>query len=186
MRPTSLLAASIAAALLLHASAHAGEGHDHGDAAPAASAAALPRFTAASESFELVGILDGSQITLYLDRAADNAPVRDAQIELEIGGAKLQAAKHDDAYEVVLAAAPPAGVLPVTATVTAGTDTDLLAGELDIHGDAHADEAAHSPGWQAYAGKAAAAGAVLAVLVLLVLTRKRIAARRKHRTGATA
>ena len=68
----------------------------------------------------MVGILNGKQLTLYLDRAADNAPVTDAQIELEIGGAKVKAEKHEDAYEVVLAAEPKPGVLPVTATVTAG------------------------------------------------------------------
>ena len=60
------------------------------------------------------------------------APVRDAQIELEIGGAKFKAEKHgDDEYEVVLPEAPKPGVLPITATVTAGTEVDLLAGELD-------------------------------------------------------
>jgi hypothetical protein len=31
-------------------------------------------------------------------------------------------------------------VLPITATVSAGSDADLLAGELDIHEAPHADE----------------------------------------------
>jgi hypothetical protein len=85
-----------------------------------------------SETFELVGVLDGKQVTLYLDRFADNAPVRGAQIELEIAGAKFKAEAHgDDAYEVVLKEAPKPGVLPITATVTAGAEVDLLAGELD-------------------------------------------------------
>ena len=74
--------------------AWAGEGHDHGDAAPAAVGQALPRFSAVSETFELVGVLNGKQITLYLDRFADNSPVRGAQIELEIGGAKFKAEKQ--------------------------------------------------------------------------------------------
>lgn len=91
----------------------------------------LPRFAAASETFELVGVLNGKQITLYLDRAADNSPVTDAQIEIEIAGTKLKAEKHEGAYEVALAAEPKPGVLPVTATVTAGTEADLLAGEFD-------------------------------------------------------
>ena len=42
----------------------AGDGHDHGDAAPAATGTALPRFAAVSETFELVGVLDGKQVTL--------------------------------------------------------------------------------------------------------------------------
>lgn len=160
------LAALLVAAFLVAQPAWAGEGHDHGDAAPAAAGQALPRFTAESELFELVGVLSGKQITLYLDRFADNSPVRDAQIELEIGGAKFKAAKQgEDAYEVVLAEAPKPGVLPVTATVTAGNDTDLLAGELDIHEADHADEAAHTHSWTEYAGWAAAGIAALALLV---------------------
>lgn len=160
------LAALFVAVFLVAQPAWAGEGHDHGDAAPAAAGQALPRFTAESELFELVGVLSGKQITLYLDRYADNSPVRDAQIELEIGGAKFKAQKQgDDEYEVVLAEAPKPGVLPVTATVTAGNDTDLLAGELDIHEAAHVDEAAHTHSWTEYAGWAAAGIAALAFLV---------------------
>lgn len=163
--------------------ATAGEGHDHGDAAPAATGPALPRFAAVSETFELVGVLNGKQITLYLDRAADNAPVTDALIELEIGGTKFKAEKHDDAFEVVLAAVPQPGVLPITATVTAGQEVDLLAGELDLHEEAHADEAAHVHSWKEYAGWAAAAFASLAVLIRIG---RHLAASRQRRAGAAA
>jgi hypothetical protein len=159
------LAALFVAAFLVAAPAWAGEGHDHGDAAPAAVGQALPRFTAVSESFELVGVLSGKLITLYLDRFADNSPVRDAQIELEIGGVKFKAEKQgEDEYEVVLPEAPKEGVLPITATVTAGNEADLLAGELDIHEPAHADEAAHTHSWTEYAGWTAAGIAALALL----------------------
>lgn len=158
--------ALLAATLLFGSSAWAGEGDDHGDAAPAVAGQALPRFSAVSEDLELVGVLSGKQITLYLDRFADNSPVRDAQIELEIGGAKYKAEKQgEDEYEVVLAEAPKPGVLPITASVTAGKDSDLLVGELDIHEEAHADEAAQTPSWTRYAGWAAAGVAVLAAVV---------------------
>jgi hypothetical protein len=184
MRLSSLLAAlSVIAAMLLPPLALAGEGHDHGDAAPVASGPSLPRFAAVSDAFELVGVLNGKQLTLYLDRAADNAPVTEAQIELEIGGAKVKAEKHEDAYEVVLADAPKPGVLPITATVTVGSEVDLLAGELDLHEEAHADEAAHVPSWKEYAGWAAAA---LGTLVVLILIGRHLAARRQRRTGAAA
>lgn len=184
MRLTSFIAAlSVAAAAFLPPLARAGEGHDHGEAAPAATGPALPRFAAVSETFELVGVLNGKQITLYLDRAADNTPVPDAQIEIEIAGTKLKAEKHEDAYEVVLAAEPKPGVLPITATVTAGADTDLLAGELDLHERAHADESAHVHSWREYAGWAA--GAVAALVVLIVVGR-RVAASRQTSVGAAA
>jgi hypothetical protein len=143
-------------------------GHDHGGAAPGASGPALPRFAAVSDAFELVGVLNGKQITLYLDRTSDNSPVTDAQIEVEIAGQKFKAQKQGaDEFEVVLTAAPKPGVLLITATVSAGKDTDLLAGELDIHEAAHSDEAAHVRSWKEVAGWAAGGLAALAMLVLL-------------------
>lgn len=184
MTLTSFMAAlSVLTALALPTLAQAGDGHDHGDAAPVATAQALPRFAAVSESFELVGVLDGRQITLYLDRTADNTPVRDAQIELEIGGTKLTATPHEDAYEAVLDTVPPPGVLAVTASVTAGQELDLLAGELDLHEAAHDAEPPHAQAWQVYAAWAAAALALLAALAVLG---RRFAAGRSRRTGAAA
>lgn len=179
----SLVAIPLAILILAPKLAMAGDGHDHGEAAPTATGPALPRFAAVSDLFELVGVLNGKQITLYLDRTADNSPVTDAQIEIEIAGTKLKAEKHEDAYEVVLAAAPKPGVLPVTATVTAGTETDLLAGEFDLHEEVHADESAHAHGWQEYAGWAA--GAIAALAVLIVVGR-RVSANRQLRAGAPA
>ena len=156
-------AALLVATTFIASTAWAGDGHDHGDTAPATAGEALPRFTAESETFELVGVLSGKQITLYLDRFADNSPVRDAQIELEIGSAKFIAKKHgEDEYEVVLPEAPKPGMLPITVTVTAGKEADLLAGELDIHEAAHTE--AHAPSWVRYAGWAAAGLAALALL----------------------
>ena len=132
MKLPQTLAALLVAATFLGSPAWAGEGHDHGDAAPAAVGQALPRFSAVSETFELVGVLSGKQITLYLDRFGDNSPVRGAQIELEIGGAKFKAEKQgEDEYEVVLPEAPKEGVLPVTATVTAGNEVDTFCQFID-------------------------------------------------------
>ena len=176
-------AALLVAVNLLAPAAWAGEGHDHGEA-PAAVGQALPRFTAESELFELVGVLSGKQITLYLDRFGDNSPVRGAQIELEIGGAKYKAEKQgEDEYEVVLPEAPKEGVLPVTATVTAGSEVDLLAGELDIHEAAHADEAAHTHSWTEYAGWGAGG---LAALALLAWGGRRVMSARSVRAGSAA
>lgn len=178
------LAALFVAATFLGAPAWASEGHDHGDAAPAAVGQALPRFSAVSETFELVGVLSGKQITLYLDRFGDNSPVRGAQIELEIGGTKFKAEKQgEDEYEVVLPDAPKEGVLPVTATITAGNAVDLLAGELDIHEAAHADEAAHTNAWTEYAGWGAGG---LAVLALLAWGGRRVMSARSVRAGSAA
>ncbi len=174
----------LAATLLTAMPAWAGPGHDHGDEAPVTAGEALPRFTAVSETFELVGVLSDTKITLYLDRFADNSPVRDAKIELEIGSAKFIAAKQgDDAYEVVLAEAPKPGVLPVTATVTAGSEVDLLAGELDIHEAAHADEIPPTHSWTEVAGWGAAG---VAALLLLAWGGRRLLGARSVRAGGVA
>ena len=178
------LAALLVAATLLGSPAWAGEGHDHGDAVPEALRQALPRFSAVSETFELVGVLSGRQITLYLDRFGDNSPVRGAQIELEIGGAKFKAERQgEDEYELVLPEIPEEGLLPVTATVTAGSEVDLLVGELDIHKAVHADEAAPPHSWTEYAGWGAGG---LAVLALLAWGRRRVMSARIVRAGGAA
>ncbi len=180
----SLAGVGLAVALLgAGVPAGAGEGHDHGTTAGAAVGPALPRFAAVSEAFELVGVLDGKQITLYLDRFADNEPVPDALIELDIAGAQFKAAKQaGGAYLVTLNEAPGPGVLPITATVTAGTAVDLLAGELDLPEKAHAGGPAHRHAWKAYAGWAA--GALAAVAALLTLGRRVLVARQARSGGA--
>ena len=183
--PAMLIVLGVATALLLAPPAHADDGHDHGhgDAAPIATGPALPRFAAVSDAFELVGVLDGRRITLWLDRAADNAPVTDARIELEIAGEKLEADKHDDVYEVMLAARPEAGVLPIIAMITVGGEVDLLSGELDYHDEAHVGAGTTATPWTRHAGWAA--GGVAAVVVLLVAGR-RAAASRQSRAGDAA
>lgn len=185
MKPLHALAAiSLVACLVAPGAAWCGEGHDHGDAAPATSGPVLPRFAAVSERFELVGVLHGQRLTLYLDRADDNSPVTGAQIELEIAGRKFKAVKHGaDEFEVVLTEVPKPGLLPITATVSAGTDTDLLAGELDIHEAAHSNEAAHLHSWQAYA--AWVMGGVAALAALFIVGR-RLLSSRQQRPGAVA
>ena len=186
MKSTHPLAVLSLAALLLGTGmpALAGEGHDHGDATPVATGKALPRFAAVSETFELVGVLDGKQVTLYLDRFADNTPVRGAKIDLEIAGAKFSAQSHgDDAYEIVLKEAPKPGVLPITATVTAGAEVDLLAGELDLHEAAHADVPAHEHSWKEYGGWAAGG---LVALAVLVFGARRLMSESQVRAGGAA
>lgn len=154
-------------------------------ATPLSAPAALSRFAAETESFELVGVVEGRQLKLYLDRFADNTPVRGAQIDLDLAGHAYQAkAAADDSYLVELRAAPEPGLLPVTATVTVGAEADLLAAELDVHADAHdaAAAGAQAPvaarAWSAYAaGAGAGAGAFGLLLLLALFVRAR---RRRH------
>lgn len=154
----------------------ADEGDSH-DAPAAAAGPALPRFHAVSEDFELVGVLQGRQLTLYLDHAADNRPVKNATLELELGPLKLRPTPHgeDGEFEATLAEALKPGTIPVTVTVSAGAQSDLLAGELDLHADEHADDAT-GLAWKPWAAGALIAAALAAVLLGLRARRQGVAA----------
>lgn len=161
----------------------AGEGHDHGEAPAAAGGPAKPRFTATSEAFELVGVVNGKHIALYLDHAADNSPVKDAKLELDLGGTKVAVQPHGEGeFEATLATELQPGEMSVSATVVAGAVTDLLAGDLDIHADTHAD-ASHGATWKTYA--AWVVGGLLA-LFLLGFALRRMNTQRNNRLGGAA
>lgn len=153
----------------------AGEGHDYGEAPAAAAGPALPRFAATSDLFELVGVLDGQKLALYLDHAGDNSPVKEAQLELDIAGARVPVTRvADGEFQAALAAPLAEGVSPVTATVAAGSETDLLAGEIDVHAAAHAPS---EPAGRRNAWMAAAVAAVLTALATVWGLRRGRAAR---------
>lgn len=175
--PVCMYVALLASALTA-VPAHAGPGHDHGEAPAVAASAAAPRFVAESESFELVGMLEGRRLTLWLDHAGSNAPVTDAALAVDLSGASLAARPTGEGqFEIELARVLPAGVHALTATVTAGAQNDLLAGELDIHAGSsplHADPHLFS------------VNALKYVLPVLLLTALGLAALRRRRAGRTA
>ena len=138
-------------------------GHDHGEAPAAAAGPALPRFAATSDLFELVGVLDGHKLALYIDHAGDNSPVKEAQLELDIAGTRVPVTRvAEGEFQATLAAPLAEGVSPVTATVVAGSDTDLLAGEIDVHAATHAHAEPAGRRTLLVAGAVAAALAALA------------------------
>lgn len=180
-RKPFLLAVLLAAASLC---SWADAGHDHGDTPAAAGGPAKPRFTAASEAFELVGVVNGKQITLYLDHTADNSPVKDAKLDLEIGGTKVAVQPRGEGeFDATLAAELQPGVISVTATVVAGQQSDLLAGDLEVRENTHATGAGHGAKWKRYA--AWVMGGLL-VLALLAFALRRWSAQRNNRLGGAA
>lgn len=139
----------------LQSPAAADDGHNH-DAPTTAAGPALPRFAAVSEAFEVVGVVNGKQLALYLDRFEDNSPVPDAKLELEVDGKKVPVSMHAPGeYEATLLEQLKPGVTPVTVTLEVGGETDLLAGEIDVHEDEHVEVA--DGGWMRYAAWGAAA-----------------------------
>jgi hypothetical protein len=186
------LSSALALSLLATGGALAHEGHGEPAAAtssaPAAAAArpatapaavaapaGSPRFAAVSPDFELVGVLEGRKLTLWLDRAATNAPVTAGALELEVGDAKLQPQPQGDAWVATLPADPAPGTLAVTASVSADGTTDLLAGELVLPAPA----AGPTPtSWLQGRNLSIAGGALLAATLLAAAAWSRTRRRR--------
>lgn len=164
-RGAALLCACFAAFLLSGLPAFAAPGAhgpngEHLDAPAQASSAggSVPRIEAHSETFELVGRLQGGELSMLINRYATNEPVLNATVEVESGSLKAPAKFHadmgdyavDDADMLKALAAP--GEHSLVITVLAGTDTDLLDGALTVpgaaagdHGHSHDEGHAHGP-----------------------------------------
>ena len=154
--------------------AWAGAGHDHGDAPAVAAGTSSPRFTAHSDLFEVVGILIGDELSITVDRYATNEPVLKAKVELESGSVKVVADFHADHgdYSVPSSTFQKPGTYAVVLTITAGEQTDLLAGELVVPSpDAQAAHDGHARPWLRWA--AYAAGALVLAAIALVALRRR-------------
>lgn len=133
--------------------AFADAGHDHGGGEAASSARpGPPRFAATSELFELVGIVDGRRLRLFLDRTATNEPVKDAKLELELGGGKLVVEPRADGEFEAALTQDLDGPIAVIATVSTPQESDLLAGELVLREAPVAQIAAPGRGGKLLAG----------------------------------
>lgn len=119
---------------VLATAALAHEGHDHGTPPPAAVTTSNPRVTAQSDTYELVGILRGERLGLYLDRFTSNEPVTDAKIVVTVGGD--QDVQAEPASNGVYTVASPkfSGESPLELifAVTAPGGDDLLIGTLQL------------------------------------------------------
>lgn len=168
--------AALAAVLVVPASVHAHGDHDT-PAAPAVAAA--PRVEAHSELFELVGIVEGGAMRIYLDRYASNEPVKGAAIEIEASSStqpptviKSKAVPGEDGtYSWKEPALERPADWLITFTVAAGNESDLLSGELRAAGE----EASHEHSrWETLARPVGLAlAALLAALATLVVWRRR-------------
>ncbi|MGE4240736.1 hypothetical protein [Ramlibacter sp.] len=173
--------AALAALALACLPSLADDGHNHGAEPAAAEGRASPRVEAHSDLFELVGVVEKGQMTVYLDRYATNEPVTNAKIEFESGSQKGAASPQPDGtYLINFDALSKPGELPFSFTVSAGSDTDLLAGELHME-DPHAREEAAAKPWLRWAGLAAAALAALAAALYAI---RKFSSRRAQRTVA--
>jgi membrane fusion protein, heavy metal efflux system len=132
---------AVFSAIACTASAH--EGHDHGPEPKAGSTVpSSPRLVAISENYQLVGILEGEVLVIYLDRAEDNAPVTTATLEVSLDGTphKAELLAKSGTYEITAPLLRKPGSYEVLVSVTDGAINDLLVGSLRIPGDNHAGE----------------------------------------------
>jgi LPXTG-motif cell wall-anchored protein len=162
-------------ALLPHISwAHGGE--DHGEAPKAAVVvSSSPRVYLTTEQFELVGVMNGEVLTIYLDQFATNSPVEKAQVEVESGSWKAVAKETGLAvYTVDAAPLSQIGKHPLTVTVQSGDDSDLMSGMLEVGMPGKAsgpDEHTHFKSeWAIWSG---AAALLLAAIALLAKRRRK-------------
>ncbi|WP_439492165.1 efflux RND transporter periplasmic adaptor subunit [Bosea sp. (in: a-proteobacteria)] len=121
------------ASLLSVAPLAAHEGHDHGAPPAPVATAGSPRVALHSDAYELVGILRGDRLTLFLDRYAGNAPVTDAGLVVTIGtGADVAATPTPEGtYVVASDRLVGAGSLELVFAITHPGGDDLLIGTLE-------------------------------------------------------
>ena len=116
-------------AVTLSVFAHGDE--DHGAVPPMISQSVAPRAIAFTDEFELVAILDGKKLMIYVDKFSSNEPVINAKVELE--GAGLKGVVSETAPGVYTINAP--SIVPgrhaLTISIEAGDVLDLLSANLD-------------------------------------------------------
>lgn len=132
------------------ARAHGDEDHSH-DPMPAPQRQDTPRAYAESEDFELVAALEGEQLLIHLDHWASNAPVDDAEIEIDVGGVK-QVARHLGAGLYAVPAEPftQPGRHVLVIAVQSGELADLLVAHLDVPAAEQRTASEAAPAWLAW------------------------------------
>ncbi|MGL5115241.1 MAG: efflux RND transporter periplasmic adaptor subunit, partial [Beijerinckiaceae bacterium] len=126
-------------------SASAHEGHDHGAPPTPVSTTIAPRIDASSDIFELIGVLRGGKLTLFVDRFITNEPVADAEIEVETPAGTVKASRNlDGTFALDAGWAKPGEAHDLIITVTAGAEIDVLTGQLQVPAESIAAPVAQS------------------------------------------
>lgn len=136
-------------------------GHVHGDEAPPPSVQKAPRATAASPLFELVAVVNGPGLTVYLDRFDTNAPVIGATLDIETPAGPASAVQDGEVYLLEAPWAANPGTYELLFTVAADTDIDFLTATLTIPEPPVTAPAAEQPLAMAITGQLRAAVATV-------------------------
>ncbi|MBI1892484.1 MAG: hypothetical protein HYS18_17710 [Burkholderiales bacterium] len=133
--PLRLVLLMIATMIFTSSAAFAHGGEDHGGEAPAAQSGQqiAPRAEAKSDELEMLAIADGKALTIYLTQYKTNAPVENAQIEIESGQNKTIAKPASGGvYQADAPWLAQAGKHKLVVTVQGKDVADLLEGTLDV------------------------------------------------------
>lgn len=123
-----------------------------------------PVVVAESDLFEAVGRLEAGGLSFFIDRADSNAPVLDAVLTVDADGQSATAAFRPATGDYWIPDGPwlqglrRAGEHPLSLTLVAGEESDLLGGILRVE-----DDPAARPAWPAVPG------GMLAILLALGL-----------------
>jgi hypothetical protein len=136
------------------AQAHGADDHEHASPAGLTNQVA-PRASAQTEDFELLMVLQGRQLIIYLDRFANNQPVIDAQLELESAGLKAIAKQSSPGVYVLDLTKgwlEKSGKYAFSISVEAGDVGDVMTASLEIPelAEVHDDEHEHPIGFPAW------------------------------------
>ena len=122
-------------ALLNSGAVLAHEGHDHGGPKIEITTAVAPRFEAVSDDFELVGVVKGKDLIIYLDRFRSNEQIPAAKITATANGDPIAVEPlGDKSYKVETPLLASPGKIDFVFTIVDGDVTDLLAGSLEATG----------------------------------------------------
>lgn len=138
-----------------------------------------PRIDTFTESFELVGRLYEGELSILIDRYETNEPVLNGKLEVESNGLKAPARFHADHGDYAvdderfLKAIAKPGKHPLIFTLTAGEESDLLEGTLEVKAESAAQDHGHFPWKWAIAALLAIA---IAVFFAMRLRRRKTSA----------
>ncbi len=181
--PIPLAIALVGALLLIAAPASnpawAHEGHDHDEAeavAPAMPGGGARSVTElSSEVFEALIESHGDHLDIWLDRYATNEPVTGATLTLTLGeGAELKPTEESPGqYMVEIAPLAAGSTVPLTLVVSAGDESDLLGGTLEMAAAVEEPLGSRVGGWVAGLWRWALGLVVLALAAAFALRRRR-------------
>ncbi|WP_334118488.1 hypothetical protein [Limnobacter sp.] len=173
---TTWLATSLA---LAAPGAHGPDG-EHIDAPGASSTAAAqatPRTETFTENFELVATLYSSELSVLVDDYKTNAPILNAQLQVEVGDLTAKATFHEDAGDyafddpTLLQVLQQPGKHALIFTLLKDQQTDLLLATLNTQseGDDHDGHDDHGHEHGLFDSPLGWIGAALALVLLIAL-----------------